>query len=171
MAKDTKTEVNESKEKVEKSPSKFQQLRGNRKFRLWFIGGLLVLVVILFIFFQKLRLVLIVAFIALLAAFGLEASQNDWDLGKMVQTKSLEQSKVSRDVNGNVLFDKYGDITTDKAKGKQADDYNCSDFSTQPEAQSFFLKVGGKGNDINRLDGNKDGEACEALPKGKSLNN
>ena len=54
-----------------------------------------------------------------------------------------------------------------KSMGKKADDYNCDDFSTQPEAQAFFEKVGGVGNDVNRLDGNKDGEACEALPKGE----
>ena len=30
----------------------------------------------------------------------------------------------------------------------------------------YFEKVGGVGNDVNRLDGDKDGEACESLPKG-----
>ncbi|MFA5828697.1 MAG: excalibur calcium-binding domain-containing protein [Candidatus Shapirobacteria bacterium] len=150
----------------EKSPSKFQTLRGNRKTRLWFIGALLVIVAILFIFFEKLRLVLVIAFVALLGAFGLEFSQNDWDLGKLWQTKSFEQSKVTRDSAGNILFDKFGEITTDSSKGKKADEYNCDDFSTQPEAQKFFLKVGGVGNDVNRLDGNKDGDACESLPQG-----
>ena len=113
------------------------------------------------------RVALVIAFIALLAAFGLEVSQNDWDLGKLWQTKSFEQSKVSRDQSGNVLFDKFGEITTDSTKGKGADEYNCDDFETQLEAQTFFEKVGGVGNDVNRLDGNKDGEACESLPKGK----
>lgn len=139
-------------------------MRGNRKYRLLFIGILMAIVVVLFIFFEKLRLILIVAFIALLAAFGLEVSQNDWDLGKLWETKSFQESKVSRDEVGNILYDKYGDITTDKSKGKTADDYNCDDFSTQPEAQRFYEKVGGAENDVNRLDGNKDGEACEALP-------
>ena len=156
----------ENVEKSEKNPSKFQKLRGNRKFRLWFIAALMAIVVILFIFFEKLRLVLIIAFIALLGAFGLEFAQTDWDLGKLWETKSFEQSKVSRDESGNILFDKYGDITTDSSKGKQADEYNCADFSTKPEAQRFYEKVGGVGNDVNRLDGNKDGDACESLPKG-----
>jgi hypothetical protein len=123
-------------------------------------------VVVLFVFFEKLRIFLVVAFVALLAALGMEFSQNDWDLQKLLETKSFEQSKVSRDAGGNILFDKLGNITTDKTAGKKADDYNCADFSTQPEAQQFFLKVGGVGNDVNRLDGNKDGEACESLPKG-----
>lgn len=159
-------EHNEEVKASPKDPSKVQKLRGNRNFRLWLIAALMAIVVILFIFFEKLRIALVIAFIALLAAFGLEASQNDWDLGKLMQTKSFQESKVSRDKSGNVLFDKFGNITTDSSNGKKADDYNCDDFSTQPEAQAFFKKVGGVGNDVNRLDGNKDGEACESLPKG-----
>lgn len=148
-----------------KDVSTFTKLRYSRKFRLWFIGILLVIVAILFYFFEKLRIVLAVAFIALLAAFGFEVSQNDWDLGKLWETKSFQESKVSRDESGNILFDKTGNITTDSTKGKKADEYNCDDFGGQPEAQNFFQKVGGTGNDINRLDGDKDGEACESLPK------
>ncbi len=148
-----------------KSPSKFQQLRSNHKFRLWVIGGMFVIVAILFVFWTKARVFLAIALIALGAAFGLEASKSDYDLGTLMKTKSFQESKVSRDTLGNILYDKTGEITTDLSKGKKADDYNCSDFSTQPEAQSFYLRVGGKGNDVNRLDGNKDGEACESLPK------
>lgn len=160
----------EQTEKIKESSkgaSKSQKLRASRKFRLWLIAALMAIVVILFIFFEKLRIVLVIAFIALLAAFGLEVSQNDWDLQKLWETKSFEQSKVSRDEKGNILFDKMGNVTTDKTAGKKADEYNCDDFSTQPEAQAFFNKVGGIGNDVNRLDGDKDGEACESLPEGK----
>ena len=42
--------------------------------------------------------------------------------------------------------------------------YNCEDFSTQAEAQRVFEACGGVGSDIHRLDGNKDGVACESLP-------
>ncbi len=42
--------------------------------------------------------------------------------------------------------------------------YNCSDFSTHAEAQRVFEACGGVGSDIHRLDGNKDGAACESLP-------
>ncbi len=45
-----------------------------------------------------------------------------------------------------------------------ANTYNCSDFSTQAEAQTVFDQCGGSSNDIHRLDSNKDGEACESLP-------
>ena len=157
----------EKPNKITEKPFKAQKLRGSRKVRLWVMAGLMLVVAILFIFFEKLRLVLLVALFALLAAFGLEFTKNDWDLGKLWETKSFQESKVSRDESGNILFDKMGNITTDSSKGKKSDDYNCADFSTQPEAQNFFEKVGGVGNDVNRLDGNKDGEACESLPKGK----
>ncbi|OGC85092.1 hypothetical protein A3F55_03080 [Candidatus Adlerbacteria bacterium RIFCSPHIGHO2_12_FULL_53_18] len=42
--------------------------------------------------------------------------------------------------------------------------YNCSDFSTHAEAQAVFDACGGVGNDVHKLDANKDGEACESLP-------
>ena len=145
--------------------SKVNQLRGSRKVRLWVIGILMLIVGIMFVFWTKARIALAAIFITLLAAFGLEVSQNDWDLGTLMKTGSFQESKIARDAVGNVLFDKVGNITTDSSRGKTADEYNCDDFASQPEAQAFFEKVGGVGNDVNRLDGNKDGEACESLPK------
>lgn len=41
-------------------------------------------------------------------------------------------------------------------------DYNCSDFKTQEEAQKVFEQ---NSEDIHRLDGNKDGIACNSLIK------
>jgi len=38
-------------------------------------------------------------------------------------------------------------------------DLDCRDFTTQAEAQAYLLP-----GDPHRLDGNNDGEACEALP-------
>lgn len=149
----------------ESIPAK-RNIRGNKKVRLGVIIALLVLVAVLFFFFEKMRIGLAIAFIALLAALGMEVANNDYDLEKLIETKSFEQSQVSRDESGNILFDKFGNETTDATVGKGADEYNCADFDTQPEAQTFFEKVGGVGNDVNRLDGNKDGEACESLPKG-----
>ena len=148
----------------EQSEGVMQKVRGSHRGRLWLIGVLLVIVAVLFIFVEKLRWLLAIAFIALLAAFGLEVGQQDWDLGKLWETGSFQESKVQRDNVGNILFDHFGEITTDASKGKRADDYNCDDFSSQSEAQVFFEKVGGTGNDLNRLDGDKDGEACESLP-------
>lgn len=46
----------------------------------------------------------------------------------------------------------------------QAADRDCSDFSTQQEAQQFFIKQGGPNSDPHRLDGDGNGRACESLP-------
>jgi micrococcal nuclease len=43
-------------------------------------------------------------------------------------------------------------------------DRDCSDFSSQREAQAFFEAEGGPGQDPHRLDGDNDGLACESLP-------
>lgn len=140
-------------------------LRGNHKLRIVLIVILMAIVAALFIFWGKARIWLAIIFFTLLAALGLETFQKDWDLQKLIQTKSFEQSQVSRDSSGNILFDPDGNMTTDSTKGKEADKYNCDDFSTQPKAQTFFEKVGGTSHDLNRLDGDKDGEACESLPE------
>jgi hypothetical protein len=153
--------------------SSYSRLRYNKKFRLGVIIFLLIIIALLFYFWEKARIVLAIAFVTLLAALGLEATNNDWDLNKLWETKSFEQSKVTRDERGNIVldesgniyFDKAGNKTNDKSRGKKSNDYNCSDFASQTQAQAFFEKVGGRGNDVNRLDGDKDGIACESLPK------
>jgi len=159
---ENETEKTEIKKKDD--PSTFTKLRYNHKFRLGFIFALMVIVGVMFFFFEKMRIALAVIFIILLSAFGLEATQNDWDLQQLWESKSFEQSKITRDIEGNILYDKMGNVTTDSEIGKEADDYNCADFATQPEAQAFFERIGGIGHDVNRLDGNKDSEACESLP-------
>lgn len=97
--------------------------------------------------------VLLGAGAALGAAFGLEASQNDWNL--------KDFSKVIRDKEGNVLTEE--DLKAGKV-GKYTDEYDCKDFATQAEAQKFYDAAGGVRGDTNRLDGNKDGTPCQALP-------
>ena len=123
---------------------------------------------------------ILVALLAILAgAFGLEATNNDWDLGKILKGSSPSDAKILRDQNGNIRRDANGQIITrvmrDKngnvvpqgtAGAKYTDEYNCADFSTQPESQAFFDKAGGVGHDTNGLDGDKDGVACEDLTKG-----
>ena len=94
---------------------------------------------------------------------GLEASNNDIDLGKLIETKSLSASKVLRDREGNVVSEV--DVKAGTKTGKATDEYNCDDFKNQPEAQKFFVNAGGVSGDTNRLDGNKDGTACTALPQ------
>ena len=41
--------------------------------------------------------------------------------------------------------------------------YNCSDFATYREAQRVYEACGGVGNDVHRLDRDKDGLTCETL--------
>jgi hypothetical protein len=41
---------------------------------------------------------------------------------------------------------------------------NCSDFSTQAAAQSYFVSLGGPAVDPEGLDADGDGVACESLP-------
>ena len=42
-------------------------------------------------------------------------------------------------------------------------DRNCGDFDTWEEAQAFYIAAGGPDADPHRLDGNKDGSACDSL--------
>jgi hypothetical protein len=94
---------------------------------------------------------------------GLEASNNDIDLGKLIETKGdLKASKVLRDKEGNVVSAEELKAGTKTAKA--TDEYNCADFKTQILAQAFYIKAGGVKGDTNGLDGNKDGSACTALP-------
>ncbi len=99
--------------------------------------------------------VLITALVLLLASFGLELTNNDWDIEKLLSGESWSDSRVRRDKDGNIVT----------SGGKYTDEYNCDDFETQDAAQRFFEKAGGVSNDTNRLDGDKDGIACESLPK------
>ena len=120
--------------------------------------------------------ILLGVIVLLLGALGLEISNNDFDLGSILSGSSISDSKVERDTNGDVkrdsigniitkvMRDKAGNVTTD-GTGKATDEYNCADFSTQAEAQTFFVKAGGVSKDTNRLDGNNDGVACQDLPK------
>lgn len=95
--------------------------------------------------------------IVLLTALGLEVSNNDYDLGKILEGSSWKDAKVMRDKDGNVVTD---------GSGKYTNDYNCDDFDSQDQAQRFFDKVkADTGEDPNRLDGDKDTMACEQLPK------
>ena len=123
---------------------------------------------------------ILIGLLAILAgAFGLEATNNDWDLGKIVKGSSPSDAKILRDQKGNirrgasgqiitrVMRDKNGSVVPEGTAGaKYTDEYNCADFSAQIDAQRFFDKAGGVGHDTNRLDGDKDGVACEDLPKG-----
>ena len=118
--------------------------------------------------------ILMAVIAVLLGAFGLTASGNDWDLNKILTGSSMSESKIETDEDGNLIQNSAGEFVTrimrDKegnvveSGGKYTDEYNCDDFTTQEEAQRFFIKAGGPSDDVNGLDGDNNGVACQALP-------
>lgn len=144
---------------------KIQELRKSKKARLWIIGGLIVVAGVIFYFVKGTALkVAVGAMIGLLlVAFGLEASNNDYDVKKLAQTGSFAAAKLERDEKGNIT--NIGAFCDAKELN-----YNCSDFKNQPEAQQVYdeCKNGhGRNMDVYGLDGDKDGKVCESLPKNK----
>lgn len=131
--------------------------RQNKKSRLAIIIGLLLLVVIIGFFFEKTRLFMIGIGVVLLVALGLEASNTDVDLGRLVETGSLSESMIKRDENGKAL---YGATCEENV-------YNCSNFKTQPEAQEVYDTCTSVENrDRHGLDKDGNSLACQSLPAG-----
>lgn len=144
---------------------KFTSLRNSKKARLWTIGGLLVLAgVILYFAKGTTAKVAVGAMIALLlVAFGMEAKGTDYDMGKLIETKSFAKAKIERDPTTGAI------TNADAFCSAQEIDYNCQDFKTQKEANDLYQKCksAGKNMDVYGLDGDKDGKVCEALPIGR----
>ncbi len=131
--------------------------RQSKKARLGIIIGLLVLVVIIAFFFEKLRLWMLGIGIVLLAALGMEVSNTDLDLGKLIETGSVQESLIKRDIEGNPIF---GATCEENV-------YNCGDFKTQTEAQEVYDTCNTSENrDRHGLDRDGDGVACQSLPAG-----
>ncbi len=131
--------------------------RQNKKSRLAIIIGLLLLVVIIGFFFEKTRLFMIGIGVVLLVALGLEASNTDVDLGRLVETGSLSESMIKRDENGKAL---YGATCEENV-------YNCSNFKTQPEAQEVYdTCTSAENRDRHGLDKDGNSLACQSLPAG-----
>ena len=59
-------------------------------------------------------------------------------------------------------YQRYDDPSTERSY-EEFGDYDCSDFSTQEEAQDFFEDEGGPDEDYHNLDRDADGVACESL--------
>jgi uncharacterized membrane protein YraQ (UPF0718 family) len=136
----------------------------SHKGRLWIIGILIAIAVAAFFFVKSTaaKVVLGIVFAVLAGAFGMEMKQTDYDLGKAIQTGSLSAAKIERDSNGNLVA-----ASVDAFCSAQEKDYNCADFTSQPEAQQVYdrCKTLGQNMDVYHLDGDKDGVVCESLPK------
>lgn len=131
--------------------------RQNKKSRLIIIVGLLIFVAVIAFFFEKTRMWMLGIGAVLLIALGLEATNTDVDLGKLVETGSLSESMIQRDENGKAL---YGATCEENV-------YNCSDFKTQPEAQEVYdTCTTAENRDRHGLDRDGDGIACQSLPAG-----
>lgn len=79
-------------------------------------------------------------------------------IGALTAAGGYEAYQIWRDNQGN-------EVASTTPGAKPTEDWDCPDFKTQPEAQNFYVKAGGVTKDTNRLDGNKDGVACQSLPK------
>ncbi len=131
--------------------------RQNKKSRLIIIDGLLILVGVIAFFFEKTRIWMLGIGAVLLIALGLEATNTDVDLGKLLETGSLSESMIQRDENGKAL---YGATCEENV-------YNCSNFKTQSEAQEVYDTCTSTENrDRHGLDRDGDGIACQSLPAG-----
>ncbi|XLQ19603.1 MAG: excalibur calcium-binding domain-containing protein [Candidatus Moraniibacteriota bacterium] len=134
--------------------------RRSKKVRLTVIIILLIIAGIMFVMWEKARIGALIAIVALLAALGMEATENDYDLGKMIETGSFSEAKIQRDESGNLIIGAM-------CNSGDTHNYNCADFTTQEEAQSVYEKCLENGNDVHGLDGNNDGVACQSLPQRK----
>lgn len=138
-----------------------QSIRYSKKARLWIIGGLIALACLAFYFAKATwAKVVIGAMIALLvAAFGMEVTNHDYDVKKLAETKSFAASKIERDDKGNL-------INIDSFCKSEKIDYNCKDFKNQVEAMEVYNRCAssGKNMDAFGLDRDRDGKVCESLP-------
>ncbi len=162
------------KEKAAQVGAEAQKARNTKSTRLWFIGLIGAIVFVLW-YFKIIKTGFAVGLgIILLAAFGIEAYDYDLDLGKLWETGSIQESRVTHTQDGLKLMGSCALPT--KGEG----DLNCANFATQAEAQAKYdqcateiasynkgvdiAKV--RSLDIYRLDGDKDGIVCESLPRG-----
>lgn len=140
---------------------KIQKMRGNKNVRL--VGILILIAILAAVWYTSDNTVVkntaLVAGGLVVTAGALEVADTDFDLATLFETGSLKESLLARDENGNLA--NVGLICD--AQEANYYDYNCSDFLTQPEAQSVYEACG---TDVNRLDGNNNGIVCEALPAG-----
>lgn len=153
---------------------KMQTARNTKKYRIGFMVVLLILVVILFLTGVIKKGFAIGIGIILLAAIGIETFNYDLDLGKLWETGSIQESRVTHTQDGLVLM---GGCAIPKRGSSE--DLNCANFATQAEAQAKYdqcaaqISRDNQGVDASRvrsldiygLDGNKNGVVCEHLPK------
>lgn len=97
-------------------------------------------------------------------------------LGAIVLVSGLVLSGCSSGTTGEVETSSSfvpKETTTQSSSASQSStsrlytggDRDCGDFSTHSEAQAYFQAKGGSpSNNVDRLDRDRDGIACETLP-------
>ncbi len=134
---------------------KSSELRRSKNARLILMLVLIVILAIMWFFFEKFRLWILGLIGILLVAVGMEVTDNDFDVQKLIETGSFAESRVNVTENGVWLINECQSETN----------FNCDNFKYQDEAQDLFDACGGVENDIHGLDRDKDGMVCEANKK------
>lgn len=149
-----------------------QNCRKSKKCRISIIWFLMIIVLILIFFWKKFTTLLWIIFILLAIAMWLEWFNYDVDLQKLWKTWNYKESRIEniKDKNWNTIRLIWQCVKAN---------VNCDNFKTQIEAQKVYntcmkeIKENNKNIDnpkkldIYWLDKDKDGIACEALPKTK----
>ncbi len=144
--------------------------RKSKKCRMWIIGALMAVVVLLMIFWGKWKIALTVILVLLAIAMWTEGFDYDADLWKLWETGSYSESRIEsiKDKEWNTVRLIWECVKSD---------VNCDNFATQGDAQAkydFCMSEIKKNNpniedpvklDIYGLDRNHDGVACQNLPK------
>ena len=154
--------------------SELEKARNTKSTRIWFLALLAAVLFVLW-WFKIIKTGFAVGLgIIVLAAIGIETFDYDLDLGTLWRTWNIAESRVSHTKDGITLM---GSCALPKKWGEW--DLDCKNFKTQEEAQAKYDKCATeiasynqwvdaakiRSLDIYRLDGNKNGIVCEALPK------
>ncbi len=152
---------------------KLAYCRQNKNCRLAVIGALILVVLALLVFWGKAKWMLIAILLILFVAFWIQVADYDLDLGKLWETGgNIQESRVMQKDGLKVFGSEC--ITNN---------LNCSNFSSQEEAQAKYDTCAAqiasdngvdgervKSVDVFGLDRDKDGEVCEALRKVAPIN-
>ncbi len=152
----------------DKKPGLLYKLRRSKNARMIFMVIILAILAVMWFMFEKFRTIILVLIVTIVVALGLEIGEYDIDLGTLWNTGSIEKSRVQTRKGVKLI----GECI--------ADDLNCDNFETQPEAQALYDKCAEeikkynadlegkdvKSLDVYGLDRDKDGIVCEALPQG-----
>lgn len=145
--------------------------RNSKKSRIIFIVILIIIMAIIAYLFEKVRWFMIGMIVLLLWALGMQVYDYDFDLWKLMETKSFTESRVDSVTDSD--WNSYNVITG--TCNRNDFDLNCDNFATQEEAQDQYNTCANalqndnptidiRKLDIYGLDGNNNGVVCEALP-------